>query len=320
VTVAPVLRATHVRRPAEQAFALFTDRIGAWWPLPTHGLFGDRSAEVGFEDGRLVERSVDGETTVWGEVLVWDPPKRLRLAWHPGGSGDGPASTVEVTFIPDDEGTRVELVHDGWQAFGEQASARRRSYAGPSAWGYVLDHLTDLVEVSTPDEPLADDPDGAAAAALHAAREAYRTFFTEAEAGGFGPAPEGEWGAERVVAHLAVNDGLMAAACRSLIHRQPPRLENGVSNDVAVLDRLVDACAGDLGRLVTVGRQRAEQLALLLARLDGEQRETPVPTRLVDHGTVVVDEPRPWWSLAVGVSTRYHLPAHTEQLRALRRG
>lgn len=323
MSVAPVIRATHVRRPAEEAFALFTERIGAWWPLPSHGLFGDRAAEVAFEDGRLVERSVDGEVTVWGEVLAWDPPKRLALTWHPGRPGDGPASTVEVTFVPDGDGTRVELVHDGWQAFGEEALARRRSYAGPSAWGFVLDHLADAAEVAGRDAagrfgPLAEDPEGAAAAALAAAREAYTAFFAEAEAGGFGPPPAGEWPAERVVAHLAVNDGLMAAVCRALIHQQQPRLENEVSNDVAVLDRLVEACGGDLGRLVAVGRHRSEQLLLLLARLDGDQRAAPVHARLLDHGTVMVDEPRPWWSLAVVVNTGYHLPAHTAQLRSLR--
>lgn len=340
MTVAPVLRATHVRRPADQAWALFTERIGAWWPLPTHGLFGDRSAEVAFEDGRLVERSVDGETTVWGEVLVWEPPRRLALTWHPGRPADGPASTVEVTFLPDGDGTRVELVHDGWQAFGEQALARRRSYAGPNAWGYVLDHLADLAEVGAAStglsadlaadlwpDPLADDPDGGAAADLAALVQAYRTFFAEAAtgagpapgAGGYGPPPDGEWSALQVLAHVAVNDGLLAAVCRALVHQQElPRLENEVSNDVAVLDRLVDGCGGDLGRLVAVGRQRAEQLVLLLARLDGDQRAALVHARLVDHGTVMVDEPRPWWALAVQVSTRFHLPAHTEQLRALR--
>ena len=30
----------HVARPVDEAFAVFTDRIGAWWPLPTHGVFG----------------------------------------------------------------------------------------------------------------------------------------------------------------------------------------------------------------------------------------------------------------------------------------
>lgn len=320
MTVAPVLRATHVPLAPDQAWALFTDRIGAWWPLPTHGLFGDRSAEVAFEEGRLVERSVDGETTPWGEVQVWEPPQRLVLSWHPGGPADGPASTVEVTFRPDGDGTRVELVHDGWQVFGEQAIARRRSYAGPNAWGHVLDHLADLAEVAH----LTDDPDGAAAAGLAALRDASAAFFAvadDARSGSSVAPPEGEWTAAQVVAHVAVNDGLLAAVCRALIHQQElPLLDNATSNDLAVLDRLVDACAGDLGRLVEVGRHRAEQLALLLARLDGEQRQAPVHARLVDGGEVMVDEPRPWWSLAVTVSTRFHLPAHTEQLRSLSGG
>lgn len=309
MSIAPVLRATHVRRPADQAFALFTDRIGAWWPLPTHGLFGARSAGLAFEDGRLVERSVDGESTVWGEVLVWDPPQRLTVTWHPGHGDDGPASTVDVTFVPDPDGTRVELAHHGWQAFGADAMARRASYVGPSAWGLVLDHFADLGDRTAPDAELA------------ALREGYGELFAEATAGGFGPPPAGEWTAEQVVAHIAVNDGLMAAVCRSLIHQaEAPRFENEVSNDPAVLDRMVEAGSGDLGRLVDLGRQRAEQLVLLLGRLDPEQRAAPVHARLVDHGQVRLDEPRPWWSLAVGVQTGFHLPSHTEQLRSLRPG
>ena len=47
----PVLRAADVAHPPERTFALFTDHIGAWWPLATHGLFGTQGT-VGFEDGR----------------------------------------------------------------------------------------------------------------------------------------------------------------------------------------------------------------------------------------------------------------------------
>ena len=52
-----------------RAFELFTDRIGAWWPLDTHSVFDDGT--VAFEGGVLVERRGD-ESAVWGEVLEWD--------------------------------------------------------------------------------------------------------------------------------------------------------------------------------------------------------------------------------------------------------
>ena len=53
--IPPVIRAAWVDRPAEEAFQVFTQEIGAWWPLPTHGLFGDRSGSVHFRDGKLIE-------------------------------------------------------------------------------------------------------------------------------------------------------------------------------------------------------------------------------------------------------------------------
>ena len=147
MTTAPILRSAHVRRPIDEAFTLFTEQIGAWWPLSTHGVFGDRAGGLDFVDGELVERSCDGQSTTWGEVVAWDPPCRLAMTWHPGRAADD-ASMVEVSFTADVDGTRVEIRHDGWEAFGEEAAARRRSYVGPNAWGYVLDFYCDLDEAS----------------------------------------------------------------------------------------------------------------------------------------------------------------------------
>ena len=48
--VPPVLRSAQVARPLEEAFEVFTQQIGAWWPLPTHGIFGADAGGLGFED------------------------------------------------------------------------------------------------------------------------------------------------------------------------------------------------------------------------------------------------------------------------------
>lgn len=117
----PVVRCADVARPLDEAFAVFTRQIGAWWPLPTHGLFGPDAGAVAFERGLLVERAVDGRTSVWAEVLHWDPPHRIVLAWHPGREA-ADASEVEVRFTASaGGGTRVELEHRGWERFGESA-------------------------------------------------------------------------------------------------------------------------------------------------------------------------------------------------------
>jgi uncharacterized protein YndB with AHSA1/START domain len=136
-TVPPVLAAVHVRQSPEDAFRIFTHRIGEWWPLPTHGCFADRTAGVEFADGLLVERSLDGETAVWGEVLAWDPPRRFSCTWHPGYT-DGRRTVVEVDFRPDSDGTRVELAHHGWEVFAADAEARRDGYSKAGGWPLVL--------------------------------------------------------------------------------------------------------------------------------------------------------------------------------------
>jgi uncharacterized protein YndB with AHSA1/START domain len=123
---APVVRAVHVSRPPEEAFAVFTEDIGSWWPMETHSVFG-ATARVAVEDREIVEHSQVGERTVWAKIVEWDPPRRLALRWHPG--TDPVASTmVEVDFTPEDSGTRVQLTHVGWEALGERAQEARDSY------------------------------------------------------------------------------------------------------------------------------------------------------------------------------------------------
>ena len=316
----PVLRALHVPQPPEQAFDLFTRSIGAWWPLPTHGLFGAESAEVAFENDRIVEHAADGRSTVWGEVLAWEPPGRLLLSWHPG-DPSGDAGEVEVRFLPSDGGgTRIELSHAGWHAFGERAAAVRRAYGGRDAWGTVLDHLADLAERQAPAAgPGAPGSPGwewpeVDRAGLEAA---YTAFYAEAGKGGFAAPAPGEWSGPQVIAHVAVNDGLLAAVVRGLIHDRTPRLENVIAIDQAVLDAWVQRQHGDPAALAAAGRLRADRLIDLLTRLDAEQFATPVPTRIVHGGEVVVDAELPW-ARVIGMQITGHLPGHTDQLRALR--
>lgn len=303
MTVAPILRATYVQRTPAETFALFTDRIGAWWPLRTHGTFGARAGGLEFRDGHLVERSLGGEEAVWGEVLEWQPPARLVITWHPGRPADRP-SVVEVSFLGDGTGTRVELCHRGWEVFGDEAATRRDVYVGPGTWGSVLDTFTDLGDKLAP----ATDTVELAAA--------YDTFFAAAGAGGFGPPPAGEWSAEEVVAHVALNDDAMSAQCRALIHGAAEPFTNVLAIDPA---RLAELCDGrDLATLVELGRRRADQLLALLARLNPAQLSTPVHCTLRDGDELMVDAPIEWATVALRIQPARHLPAHTAQLHALR--
>ncbi len=305
-TRAPVLRAAQVRCSPEAAFAAFTERMGAWWPLTTHSVFGDRAGDVAFAGGRLVERSVDGAEAVWGSVLSWEPPHRFVVSWHPGAAPED-ASEVEVRFLPDGDATRVEVEHRGWERFGDSAMMRRRGYVGPGAWGHVLDHYADVAE------PREGVP------GIDALREAYAAFFAEAERGGFGAAPDGEWGAREVLAHVALNDLAMTAVAHALVHRHTGlEFGNVVCQDPAVLAAEV-ARSTDLAAQVARGRHLADVATAAAARLDEDQRGEPVHCVLHHDGEVVLDDTWPWARLAVDTQASRHLPAHTGQLADLRR-
>ena len=305
---APILRAAHVPCRPEHAFALFTDDLGAWWPLVDHGLYGPDAVELGIVEGRLVERAADGRACVWGEVRVWEPPSRLVLTWHPGRDA-AEASEVQVRFIADADGTRVELTHQGWERFGVDAVARRRVYTRSDAWGHVLDHFCDVAESA-----LAADLE----APLQALDAAAEEFFAEAQRGGFGPPPPGEWDALSVVAHVALSDQTLAAVSRALVHGLDPTMDNTWCQEPEVLAATIARHDGDLDRLLGWARDQARIARLSAARLDPGQRATLVPCRLLHDGQVVVDEPRPWGALAIIGQTVLHLPAHTGQLRDLR--
>lgn len=135
-TTEAVRKTVLVDADPETAFRVFTDQIQSWWPLGTHGIFGDDAERLGFEDGQLVEGAKDGREAAWGKVLAWEPPTRVHFTWRPGFDEAQPDTEVEVTFAPEGDGTRVELVHTGWDQLADGAKSR----AGyDSGWEGVLE-------------------------------------------------------------------------------------------------------------------------------------------------------------------------------------
>ena len=122
----------------ERAFSTFTERIGEWWPLATHSVFGEDAETAvleGREGGRLYERSRGGEESVWGTVTAWEPPRRLVLTWHPG-RGEETAQDLEVRFEPAGDAIRVELVHTGWERLPGGGAEEAANYH--PGWDVVL--------------------------------------------------------------------------------------------------------------------------------------------------------------------------------------
>jgi uncharacterized protein YndB with AHSA1/START domain len=139
-SAAPIVKSVVVARAPEEAFRLFTEGIATWWPLETYSIKEQDAVSVVLEPsvgGRLYERTKAGEELPWGTVTVWEPPDRLAYTWHPG-RGEETAQEVEVKFLPEDGGTRVQLEHRGW----ERAPDRRAGYA--EGWDVVLGRYVEV--------------------------------------------------------------------------------------------------------------------------------------------------------------------------------
>jgi uncharacterized protein YndB with AHSA1/START domain len=143
IDMSPLVFTVTVDQPIDDAFRLFTDKIGTWWPKATHSIGEDRVVDVVLEpwvDGRLYERQDDGTECSWGEVLAWDAPHRFVVTWHP--SLQPVAMTeVEVTFTAiDGDSTTVQLTHRHWQRLGDVAAVTRANYS--QGWVGVLSGYT----------------------------------------------------------------------------------------------------------------------------------------------------------------------------------
>jgi uncharacterized protein YndB with AHSA1/START domain len=105
--------------PVPEAFVLFTTRMSEWWPLDLASYGGERAKEIFLEPhvgGRFFERFGDGDELQVGSVVACEPPRRIAFTWK---TADWEGETeVEVTFTPDQEGTRVELEHRGFDRLG----------------------------------------------------------------------------------------------------------------------------------------------------------------------------------------------------------
>ena len=128
----------------DRAFRVFTTRIGAWWPK-SHSIGQSPIADVviePWEGGRWIERAEDGSECPWGRVLVWDPSRRLVLAWQINGDWQyNPSLITEVELVFTAVGsaeTRVDLEHRNLDRFGVAQPAIRAAFESPEGWSGIL--------------------------------------------------------------------------------------------------------------------------------------------------------------------------------------
>lgn len=141
-SIEPIRKRVFVRCEAERAFDLYTAGMDRWWPLETHSrrdeLDGAKVERIEFptEAGRpILEHLSTGDALSWGEVVEYDRPSRLLIAWKPNANAN-PPTELEITFTREGDGTLVELVHRGWERLGRLAEEGRAGY--DVGWDVVL--------------------------------------------------------------------------------------------------------------------------------------------------------------------------------------
>jgi uncharacterized protein YndB with AHSA1/START domain len=148
ITVAPIIQRVVVNVPREKAFDLFTSKMTDWW-FVGRGIGPNPFKEIVIEPrrgGRWFERAEDGAETNWGEVLQWDRPSRILLAWRIDASWkfDPELETLlEIKFdAVDPNSTQILLEHRNLDRLGE--SARETIEGMDSGWASLLKRFADL--------------------------------------------------------------------------------------------------------------------------------------------------------------------------------
>jgi uncharacterized protein YndB with AHSA1/START domain len=149
---APVRKTLTVRATPETAFRVFTADFDRWWPR-THHIGKSELAKAFIEPrvgGRWYEVCVDGSECDWGDVLAWDPPRRLLLAWRLNAQWEYEPdllTEVEVNFVAVEDGrTRVDFEHRGFERMGAGGETARAGIDGPNGWGAILAEFKTVLE------------------------------------------------------------------------------------------------------------------------------------------------------------------------------
>jgi uncharacterized protein YndB with AHSA1/START domain len=137
-----IRKSIRVERSPEISFKVFCEEIGQWWPKgPSFG--GKRLTDMCIEGrvgGRFYEQYEDGTEFDIGRVTAYQPPTVVAFTWRAPSWDE--ATQVEVRFIAEGTGTRVELEHRGWEKDAKISDARK-SYAG--GWDLILGHYQSRV-------------------------------------------------------------------------------------------------------------------------------------------------------------------------------
>ncbi len=118
----------------ETSFKVFCEEMSEWWP----GGFGGKDSKLFLErqvGGRFFETRADGTEYEIGRVTAYQPASRVAFTWR------APSweivTQVEIRFVAEAGGTRIELEHSGWEQSAQTSDARKNYDSG---WDTVLGH------------------------------------------------------------------------------------------------------------------------------------------------------------------------------------
>lgn len=158
-----------IRVPADpaRAFEVFTAEIAAWWrPDGLFRITGRGDGRLVFEPGaggRLYTTFADGEEFEIGRISVWEPGRRLVLAWRHANFAPDQSTEVDVRFEAIGDETRVSIEHRAWDTipqkhaarhgFPEQATLARAADWWRASLGAFRDTLAAPDRASSPEAP-----------------------------------------------------------------------------------------------------------------------------------------------------------------------
>jgi uncharacterized protein YndB with AHSA1/START domain len=101
----------------EVRIAASPETVFAYWTEPSKmAQWMGRDIRLDPRPGGEMRIDYNGSDVARGEFVEVDPPSRIVLTWGWEAAGDATppgASTVEVDFVPDGDGTIVRLRHSG---------------------------------------------------------------------------------------------------------------------------------------------------------------------------------------------------------------
>ncbi|MFF4346370.1 hypothetical protein [Streptomyces sp. NPDC001530] len=128
--------------------------------------------------------------------------------------------------------------------------------------------------------------------------------------------PAGEWNADQILAHVAIVNAVTIAAVSCVASGANTTYDNRMALDTWTIERVIARAGGNAGLRDRIRLQGDALCALGGPMLSEAELDTPVPTVLLSHGAVLVDQLVPLRDLLTGLA-EVELPGHRAQLLAL---